>query len=371
MVCAGLTEAAMQGPDIRFVSEDVDRHGNVRLYFRRNGVKVRIRETMYSEAFWSKYRELLRLSEGGGLVAGGRATVTPPVGTYRWLCVRYLTSAAFRRLDPSTQTWRRQVLDATFNEPVQPGARETFAEMPLANVTTKNLRVLRDRKIGLPAAANNRVKAIQAAFKWALEEELIAHNPARDLTKLRAANDGHHSWSAEEVAAFEKRHEVGSKARLAMALMLWTGVRRSDVVLLGRQHVRSGWLRFTQQKNRNRQPTLIEVPLLPELQRIISASPCGDLTFLVNDAGQPYTVAGFGNWFRERCLEAEVPGRAHGLRKAGAATAAENGATAKQLMAIFGWLSLSEAERYTRSADRRKMAGDAMGLLINRKNQEQ
>jgi hypothetical protein len=72
----------------------------------------------------------------------------------------------------------------------------------------------------------------------------------------------------------------------------------------------------------------------------MNASPCGDLTFLVNEWGPPFTDAGFGNWFRDRCLEAGVPGRAHGLRKAGATLAANNGATSRQLMAIFGWDTL-------------------------------
>jgi hypothetical protein len=32
----------MKGPELRYLLEDVDRHGNVRIYFRRNGRKVRI-----------------------------------------------------------------------------------------------------------------------------------------------------------------------------------------------------------------------------------------------------------------------------------------------------------------------------------------
>jgi integrase len=168
-------------------------------------------------------------------------------------------------------------------------------------------------------------------------------------------------------APLEERHPIGTKARLALALLLWTGVRRSDLVRLGKQHVRNGWLRFIQQKNRNRKPVQIAIPILSELQTVIDASPTGDLTFLVTSAGAPYTLWGFGNWFRDRCVEAGVCGRAHGLRKAGAATAAENGATTKQLMAIFGWLSVEEAERYTQAAERKRMAGDAMGLLIGRR----
>jgi integrase len=140
-------------------------------------------------------------------------------------------------------------------------------------------------------------------------------------------------------------------------------------VRLGRQHVREDWLRFQQYKNRNRHPVLIEIPILPELQRIIDASPTGDLTFLVTDYGRSFTAAGFGNRFREWCDQAGLPHcTAHGLRKAGAAIAAENGATEHQLMSIFGWQTIKEAERYTKAARRKKMAGDAMPLLRRTKD---
>jgi Phage integrase family len=99
------------------------------------------------------------------------------------------------------------------------------------------------------------------------------------------------------------------------------------------------------------------------LQQIIDASPTGEMTFLVNDFGRPFTDAGFGNWFRDRCVEAGIPGRAHGLRKAGATIAANNGATAHQLMAIFGWDTLKMAEAYTRAADQERLAESAMHML--------
>ncbi len=204
-------------------------------------------------------------------------------------------------------------------------------------------------------------------LRWGLEQEHIDTNPARDLTSLEHATAGIHSWTPEEVDQFRQRHQLGTKAHLALHLLLWTGVRRSDVVLLGRQHMRDGWLKFTQQKNRNRRPVVIEIPVLPELQRIIDASPTGHLTFMVTSSNRPFTPAGFGNWFRDRCNEAGLPHcSAHGLRKAGAATAAENGATPHMLLAIYGWLSLAEAERYTRAAEKKRLAKDAMGLLIRR-----
>ena len=80
----------------------------------------------------------------------------------------------------------------------------------------------------------------------------------------------------------------------------------------------------------------------------MDVSLCGNLTFLVNDLGRPFTDAGFGNKFRSWCDQAGLKHcTAHGLRKAGATMAANNGATAHQLMSIFGWRTLKMAEQYT------------------------
>ena len=125
-------------------------------------------------------------------------------------------------------------------------------------------------------------------------------NPARDVSYLRGRLGGFHSWTIDEVERYEKCHPIGSTARLALALLLYTGQRRSDVVLFGRQHVRGGWLQFTQQKKRHRRPITLELPILPVLQRILDASNTGDLAFLVNENGQPFTANGFGNKMRQR-----------------------------------------------------------------------
>jgi integrase len=236
------------------------------------------------------------------------------------------------------------VLEHTWAERIAPGAKETFADFPISRMSTKAVRVLRDRKRDFPEAGNVRVKAIRRLFRWALDDEVpgVKSNPARDVSYLRGRPGGFYSWTIDEVERYEKRHPIGSTARLALALLLYTGQRRSDIVLFGRQHVRGGWLHFTQQKNRNRRPITLELPILPVLQRIIDASATGDLTFLVNEYGQPFTANGFGNRMREWCDEADLPHcTSHGLRKTGAAIAAENGATAHELVAIFGWLTLN------------------------------
>jgi integrase len=249
------------------------------------------------------------------------------------LVVEHYKSISYKHLDHRTQHVTKLIIDKMLLEPIAP----------------------------------NRLRRLRRLFQWALETGIagIETNPARDVPPLRPLRlGGFPAWTPEHIERFEKHYRVGSKPRLALALLLYTGARRSDVVQLGREHVRNGTLIFRQHKGRNRSPLTLELPVLPVLQEIIDASPTGDLTFLATDYGKPFTAAGFGNWFRLRCNDAGLKGlSAHGLRKAGATRAAENGASAHQLMAIFGWRAIRHAEGYTRGAERKRLARDAMHLL--------
>ena len=237
--------------------------------------------------------------------------------------------------------------------------------LPYRRMEAKHVRQIRDDRADRPEAANSRVKALRQVLNWAVEQELMASNPARDISKLAPLNpDGFHTWTIEEVQQYEKRHPIGTKAYLAMALLLFTGVRRSDVVTFGRQMERDGWLHWTEFKGRRRIRKDRAIPALPELCLAIGACPSGNLTYLVTAFDRPFTSNGFGNWFKDRCREAALPHcTAHGLRKAGATIAADNGATEHQLMAIYGWESPKQAALYTRRANRQKLAGAAMHLI--------
>jgi integrase len=354
---------------LRYVYQDVDRHGNVRHYFWRKGSrKVRIRDALGTDDFFATYRRLLAEPDDGTTATENQTRHRVLRETFRWLCLEYFGSVAFGTLDSRTQRVRRRILETTFDEPIAPGDSVTFADFPISRMTSKAVRVLRDRRVEKPEAANARIKAIRQVFAWGIEHEHVLANPARDVPYLRGKPGGFHSWTIEEVEKFEAHHAVGSRARLALALLLYLGQRRSDIVRLGKQHVRAGALVFTQVKGRNRAPKRLELPILPELQQIINSTPTGDLSFLITQFGRPYTANGFGGWFRRRCDEAGLPHcSAHGLRKAGAAIAAENGATESQLMAIFGWDTMKEAARYTRAARQAKLARDAMPLLMRTK----
>lgn len=345
--------------------EDVDRHGNVRIYYRAKGrPKARIRGTPWTREFM----EALEVAKGEPLPKKQSGITT---GTWRWLCTKYFAECAdFKRLDPRTQHVRRAILEATFDEPISPDSSKLFRDFPLSLMTPDAVEVLRDRKLKTPEAANGRVKAMRQVFKFGMKKKwpngvpYVRTNPARDVAYFKTGSTGFHTWTMDEVRQFESHHAIGTKALLALALLLFTGQRRSDVIRLGRQHLRNGKVTFNVHKGRNRKPKRLTLPVLPTLQSIIDASPCGALNFLVNELRRPFTDAGFGNKFRQWCDEAGLEHcSAHGLRKAGATIAAENGASSRQLMAIFGWDSIKMAEHYSRAADQERLAESAMHLL--------
>ncbi|MEP9380566.1 tyrosine-type recombinase/integrase [Aquabacter sp. CN5-332] len=304
-----------------------------------------------------------------------RAVAAPPAvvfqrptpETLRWLCTKYFASEDFASLDPRTQRVRRGIIEHCLKEPIVPGGDTFFAEVPLDRLTTKAMKVLRDRKAGLPEAANGRVKAFRQVFVWALEEEVtdkLSFNPARDVKYREGRVGGFHHWTVDEVEKYEAAHPIGTSARLGLALLLYTAQRRSDIVQFGRQHVRNGWLRFTQFKGRNRNPVTLEIPIIADFQAIIEASPTGDLTFLTTEFRKPFTSNGFGNRMRKWCNEAGLPHcSAHGLRKASAARLAEVGCTPHEIMSITGHTTMKQIELYTKGARQKRLAKVAIFKL--------
>lgn len=349
----------------RYVVEDVT-GGVARIYFRRRGQpKVRLHSIPGTPEFLAEYYRALR-----GEVEQKPGPQPAKPNTFRWLCEQYFGSAEFKALE--RRHVRKRILETCWEETLTPEDKRQFGDIPLHSFTGKSVRVLRDRKADLPEAGNGRVKAIRAVFAWATmaDVDLATSNPARDVRYLAPVNPhGHHSWTADERSAYEARHPIGSTARLAYGLLYYLAQRRSDVVLLGRQHVKDGWLRFTQQKNRNSKPVTLEMPIPAELQAIIDATKCGDLTFLVNEFGRPFSAAGFGNKFHDWCMQAGLPPgcSAHGLRKARAAEMANQGATGHQIMAITGHQTLKEVDRYTKAANQRKLARATVDLMARKK----
>ena len=197
---------------------------------------------------------------------------------------------------------------------------------------------------------------------FALKRGYRRDNPTANI-KLRAVKgDGFHTWNEDEIAQFEAHYAIGTKPRLALALLLYTAQRRSDVVRMGRQHIRDGVLTLKQQKT----GASLAIPVHPHLQAVLDATPGEHLTFLITATGKPYGGNAFSTQFRNWCDDAGLPQRCkpHGLRKAACRRLAEAGCSEKQIGAISGHATSKELVRYTKAADQALLAQAAMARTV-------
>ena len=340
----------------KFVQGFVDRHGKARFYFRRAGFEnVPLPGLPWSPEFMAAYE---------GAIAGqptqiGSGRVKP--GTIRALAVSYYGSLAFRSMKSSTQSVYRNIIEKFCRETDRAG--QAHGEKNAAALRREHVVKLMAARAEQPDSANGLRKILRAMMKHAVEAGLRHDDPTRDVRAMRVKSDGFHSWTEDEISRFEERHAIGSRARLAFALLLHTGQRRSDVIRMGRQHVRDDVLQVRQVKT----GTELMIPLHPALTNIITATPTDNLTFLTTQFGKPFAAAGFGNWFREQC---DLAGLAHGLRKAAARRLAEAGCTEHEIGAITGHASLREIVRYTKAADQQRLARAAIATVSAKPEQK-
>jgi integrase len=192
---------------------------------------------------------------------------------------------------------RANVMRSILDEPTKQGSKFKFVDCPISEFTADHVRLFRNRKQDTPAAANRRVAELRKMLAWAVEErgQWVKRNVAAEVKSLKREVKGFIAWTPEEIAKFEAHWPVGSMPRLAVAIMLFTGVRRSDAVLLGPPMVKDASITFAPQKTR-RQKKFLTLPILDVLQQVLDKTPHGLKTWLVHSKGsrsqQPASVAG-------------------------------------------------------------------------------
>jgi integrase len=329
------------------VTEYKDRHGKPRYRFRRKGFPTYHFKAMPgTEDFRSELAACLAVEPA----PIGIERTAP--GSINDLIVRFYASPAWLgRMNEATQRTYRGIIERF---------RAAHGSKPVARLEPKHLDAILGAMADRPAAANNLRKVLRRLFGYAVKIGMRTDNPAIHTDAFRTSTEGFHTWTEEEIAQFEAKWPLGTKPRLALALMLYTGQRRSDAVRLGRQHIYKGRLRLRQAKTGE----WLTIPVHSALQEAIDTMPSDDLTFLVTEFGKPFTAPGFGNWFRERCDQAGLPQcSAHGLRKAMSRRLAEIGVTNLQGRAVTGHRTDRMFAHYAERADQERLADAAMANL--------
>jgi integrase len=339
----------MPRPRPQYLQRQITRHGRGVWYFRRgHGPRVRIRAEFGTAEFDEQYRAAL-----SGTAPTRKAP--PSCSTLQWLIARYRETNEWAALSPVTRRRRDNIFKTVI---------EAAGSEPYTKITQDHIIAGKQRRAATPHQARHFLDAMRGPFRWALKAQLIKVDPTAGVhNPERRQGDGFVAWTEDDVAKYQARWPIGTRHRVWLDILLYCGLRRGDAVRLGRQHVRDGVATIKTEKSGF--TVEVNLPILPVLQATLDAGPCGDLAFICGERGEPLTKESFGNLFKDACKAAGVPGSAHGVRKIAATTAANNGATEFELMAIFGWTDPKMAAHYVRSANRKRLAAQAMQKLAN------
>ena len=223
----------------KFCSWNTDRHGTRRVRFRKGSFSTYLTGIPYSEDFLRQYAAALEGVQAQTSNVGASRTIP---GSFDALVISFYRGD-FQRLKPSTQRLWRNIIERL---------RSEHGSKPIARLERTNIQDLISAKANTPEAANVLLKTLRLLLNYAVFIGMIPSNPALGVKGYRSKGDGHHTWTEEEVAQFDRRHPAGSKARLALALLLYTAQRKSDIVRMGWQHIKGDIIAVRQQKTARR-----------------------------------------------------------------------------------------------------------------------
>lgn len=326
---------------LAYVQRFMDRHGKERFYFRKGGYRVALPGKPGEEAFMLAYTKAFEIAGSAKNSARGEP------GTFARLVGEYYLSTEYKRLKEMTRKNYKRILDKFC---------EAHGHRRVDQMKREHISLIMGAMSDRPGAARNLLKRIRTVLRFAIDLGWITSDPTYKMKTYRS--NEFHTWTEDEIEQFENRWPVGTKQRLAFALHLYTGQRRSDVHRMTWPDIKDGYINVVQQKTGAR----LEIRLHPALLDILQQTERKHICILVTEYGKPFSVAGYGQWMSDAINAANLPERCktHGLRKAAARRLAESGCTALEIASITGHKSLAEVERYTREANKKMLSGAAI-----------
>ena len=303
---------------------------------------VRLPGLPWSPSFMAAYEAAIT----GPRTAIGAGRIKP--GSVAAVVAEYFNSQKFfASKSAGTQRMRRGILERF---------RAAYGDRPFALLPSEWIETLLDAKP--PHAARSWLVTLRSLCQFAVKRGMAAHGPDAEHQAARIKGDGFHTWTDDEIAQFEAHHPIGTKPRLALALLLYTASGAAMWSAWAVSTSGTGVLTVRQGKT----GAQLAIPVHPQLRAVLDATPSEHLTFLVTTTGKPYGGNAFSEQFRKWCDAAGLPTRCkpHGLRKAACRRLAEAGCSANEIMAISGHATLKELVRYTKAADQARLARNAM-----------
>ena len=277
----------MPRPRPPHLHREVTRHGRVVWYVRVDkGPRIRLRAEFGTPEFDAEYETAI-----SGSTVRPRKNA-PTTGMLAWLVARYRETSDWSILSVATRRQRENIFRHVL---------ETACDKPFARIDAVAINAGIERRAKTPAPAHHFLETMRGLFKWAKKAGMVKIDPTADVdAPRRKEGPGFPAWSESDVEKYERRWPVGTRERVWLDVLLYTGLRRGDAVRIGRQHVRNGIAQLATEKT----GIVATLPILPVLAATLAAGPCGDLSFIVGESGQPLTKESFGNMFRDACRAA-------------------------------------------------------------------
>ncbi|AQX19883.1 tyrosine-type recombinase/integrase [Bartonella sp. WD16.2] len=332
--------------------KEITRHGKTIWYVRiGHGQRYRVYGTYGTQEFVDNYTLALKEAQNGLPRQIKRTRLME--GSFDWLMHQYLQSMQWHNQAESTKKVKQRILN---------NISQHIGTCSYKSIEKQHILDAVERRRETPAAARHFLTALNGLFNWAVDNSLLHRNPAFNIKPPKSFNtEGFSPWLEEDIDKYHQRWPLGTHERVWIDVLLYTGLRRGDVVRVGWKDVTDNIIHLKTEKSKFQ--TDVFLPILPELAKTLETGPIGDETFICGKGGTKLTKETFGNLFRDACNEAGIKKSAHGLRKLAATRAANAGATVSQLKAIFGWTEDDMASLYTKTADRKRLAIEAIKKL--------
>jgi integrase len=327
---------------LKYVNEYIDSTGKVRRYFRRKGKQLGpIPGEVGSDEFMTAYRGYLAQQPQKPKSSAHADSLTAFIEDF-------YASRIFTDRKPGTRAAYRSALD-----PVVKMHGHRSAVLMTAEHAERIISKIGESR---PGMGNLTRSAMRRVFKLAVKKKRRPDNPFLGIEAYSVGE--HHTWTEAQLQQYEAFWRLGTRERLAYDLLLYTGQRVGDVAKMNRADVADGLIHVVQQKT----GAELWVPVHPHLARSMAAYTVTGLTLIGDPVGRPIKRASLSGLIRLAVKKAGLPSICvpHGLRKAAMRRLAEGGGTAKQIASISGHKTLKEIERYTKAADQKTLARDAM-----------
>ena len=321
----------------KYVTSFVDKYGKRRYRFQKRGHKSIYLPDPSDPKFLDAYTDALE-------------TIKPrkrsrPQDTLDAAIDRYIDSRRFSELgDLSKKNYRRRL-----------GViGRKYGQYSIKTLERKHLLAILEQ-IDSPSERNRTLSLFKIVLDCALDHDIIKWNVAATIPRARHKEKGYPTWTRKEIEIFLERYGPGTMQRRALLGLYYTGQRGSDIVKMSMENVSGGRISLTQKKT----GADIDIPAHPDL---LAELPESGL-WITTKRGTEFGPDSFRNWFRKHARAAGINKSPHGLRKALATHLAEGGATPSEIAAVTGHKTLSEVARYTRAANKSRLADSAFGKL--------